>query len=369
MLLPNGAAPATAAASAAATVGVNTVVTFGGSFTALSGTTRQTFHFTMIGQNPALGVTTTVNAPIIPVSVDLRNADGSPRFVNGHRLFSDVTPFIAQLVASPLFQNATYSSSNRPTQVQDAIQRAEFFHSASANWHTLLHPIVRRTRVMVLRAGSYTFTLKSDGSCCAHIEVDANTFLSKLLPTTASDTSTVGGAALHAGDFGPHDVTTFFFPNTFLFNSTRTFFFVGLHTFISFPPTVQNGNKEQRFVVNYSSWVSPMAFFNDAFQDITAVSHELAESVNDPFLANFSPWWKAPNGQCDDIIETGDVLEDLANSTFPVRIGGRTYHPQNEALLEWFEFQKPSRALHGDYSYPDERLLTSLSAPQRPGCQ
>jgi hypothetical protein len=46
-----------------------------------------------------------------------------------------------------------------------------------------------------------------------------------------------------------------------------------------------------------------------------------------------------------------------------------TYHPQVEALLQWFEFQSPSTALHGAYSYPDETTLTALSpGPLKPGC-
>jgi len=47
-------------------------------------------------------------------------------------------------------------------------------------------------------------------------------------------------------------------------------------------------------------------------------------------------------------------------STMP---NGFTYHPQNEALLQWFEFQSPSTALNGAYSYPDITTLAALSAP------
>jgi hypothetical protein len=40
-------------------------------------------------------------------------------------------------------------------------------------------------------------------------------------------------------------------------------------------------------------------------------------------------------------------------------IDGFVYHPQNEALLQWFQRKKPSDALDGAYSFPDETLLTS----------
>ena len=72
------------------------------------------------------------------MSLDLLNFDGSPRFVNGQRLFYDVTPFVQPSVNSPVFQNFTYSSSNVPTQFSDAIQRAEYNDNAKSDWHTLL---------------------------------------------------------------------------------------------------------------------------------------------------------------------------------------------------------------------------------------
>ena len=359
----------TGPAGTAAASTPDTVITFSGSYFTGSGATRQQFFFNMVGHDPSLAATTTLNAPIIPVSLDLRNADGTPRFVNGHRLFYDVTKFIAPLLASPIFQNATYSSSGRATQFVDAIQRAEFFHSASSAWHTVLKPAVKPTRVMTLLAGSYKFATNADGTCCAFVLVDSATFSRKLFPSSPTDSTSIFGAALHAGSFTTKDVTTFFFPNTFLFSGTSNFFLVGFHTFVSMPGTPQNGNRERRFVMNFSTWVTPFVFFGDAFQDVTGVSHEVTELFNDPFLANITPWWKAPNSICQNNLETGDVVEDLANATFPVTVKGVTYHPQNEALLEWFERQAPSQAIHADYSYPDEKLLTSLSAAEKPGCR
>jgi hypothetical protein len=50
-------------------------------------------------------------------------------------------------------------------------------------------------------------------------------------------------------------------------------------------------------------------------------------------------------------------------------MNGMTYHPQNEALLQWCEFMSPSDAIDSAYSYLDETTLTALSAPQNFGCQ
>jgi len=51
-----------------------------------------------------------------------------------------------------------------------------------------------------------------------------------------------------------------------------------------------------------------------------------------------------------------------------VTVNGYTYHPQTEALLPWFEFQSNSSSIDNAYSYPNEDVLTSLSAPQPLNC-
>ena len=141
---------------------LQTVATFSGEYVAhglsAANTLQTHWFYQMIGTVPESGKTTTIAAPIVPVSLDLRNADGSPRFVKGHRLFYDATQFVKRVLESPLFVNAHYSSSQRATQFVDAVQRAEFFNRAKNRaWHTILKPSVKKARVMVLRAGSYQF--------------------------------------------------------------------------------------------------------------------------------------------------------------------------------------------------------------------
>ena len=78
------------------------------------------------------------------MNIDLRNFDGSPRFLNGKRLFLDATQFVPRVLKSPMFVSTPFSSSDRPTQFGDAVQRAEFFHAADDDWHTMLRPRVDR---------------------------------------------------------------------------------------------------------------------------------------------------------------------------------------------------------------------------------
>src|SRR5690349_39849 len=138
---------------------------------------QHTWFYNMVGGSPNKKETTVFRAPIIPVSIDLRNADGTPRFVNGQRLFMDATRYVQPVLESPIFENFTYSSSDVPTQYTDAVQRAEFFKDAKPEWHTLLQPDANTTpRTMVLRRGTYQFALNADGTCCAFVLVDENVF-------------------------------------------------------------------------------------------------------------------------------------------------------------------------------------------------
>jgi hypothetical protein len=357
---------------------IDSLVNFNGHYFAdgfdPNGNPNTHWYYNTVGNPPQLGGTTTINAPVVPVSLDLRNADGTPRFVNGKRLFSDVTPFIAPTMNSPTFQNSNYSSSAVPTQFSDAIQRAEYFNGAKDDWHTLLAGSVKRPRVMVLIQGTYRFALNSDGSCCRFVLVDINTFINALFPAVATDTTTPIGAAENAGDITTKDISTFLFPNTFLYfnGNPNDCCVLGFHSYDFEPGTPTNGNVEHRYVVNYSSWITA-GLFGGGFQDVTALSHEVSETYNDPFVASdgvhdVTPWWLAPNGNCQDDLETGDVIEGLVHAVFPITMNGFTYHPQNEALLQWFEFMSPSDALGGAYSYPDTTVLTSPSAPQKAGC-
>jgi hypothetical protein len=44
-----------------------------------------------------------------------------------------------------------------------------------------------------------------------------------------------------------------------------------------------------------------------------------------------------------------------------VVIDGTTFHPQTEALLQWFERTATSNAIAGAFSFPDESLLNGPS--------
>ncbi|MGC2548793.1 MAG: hypothetical protein WA437_00970 [Candidatus Sulfotelmatobacter sp.] len=374
---------------------VDTLINFTGQFRAegvyLDGTARDVWQYSMVGRAPSHNGTTVFNAPVIPVTIDMLNADGTPRSVVTNstncpkctasqlgktvRLISTPTAFVTKFLNGPVYGVSTYTSSPVPTQIADAEQRAEFASTAQPNWHTLLAPNLTPGLTMALIEGTYFFSLNDNGSCCAFVLVSDVVFEDELFPPTAPpDNSTVIGAAEVGGLITTKDISTFFFPNVYLYSNDNPndCCILGFHTFDEEPGDASNGDRLRFYVMNYSSWITP-GLFSGNVQDVTAHSHEIAETFNDPFVGfdgihNITPFWLNPAGQCQDLMEVGDVIEDLPNPTFPVTIDGFKYHPQTVALLPWFEFQSPSSAINGAYSYPGEGVLKSLSPPQPFNC-
>jgi hypothetical protein len=354
-----------------------------------NGNPQSVWPYTMVGAAPESGRTTVLNAPIIPVTLEMLDKNGSIAIRSGVPLILKVTPAIlGSVLKSPVFQPWIYTSG--VGQFNDQLFRAEFHDRLpsrgeddrshededSGGWHTLLAPAVKKTEVMRIPYGSWYYALNADGSCCAFALVDETAFANALFPPTAPpDNSTTIGAAEVARDMTPKDLTALLFNNVYLYNGDPSICCVlGFHSYDIEPGDAHNGNREKHYVFSYASWMTT-GLFSGGFEDVTALSHEISETYNDPFINNETPWWEAVDpftgyGNCQDNLETGDVIEVLsANPVFAISMNGRTYHPQNEALFNWFAFQSPSRANLGAYSFPDETTLTSLSpGPLLPGC-
>jgi hypothetical protein len=183
--------------------------------------------------------------------------------------------------------------------------------------------------------------------------------------------TTIMGAAAAAGDITTKDTSILLFNNTFLFDfpPNGAPLVPGFHDY-----DFQEPNKV--YAMAFVSWISPGLFLPpfDWLQDVTALSHELAEIMNDPIVGhdlvhNITPWWLAPNGFCSNLLEVGDPLDFIPNATFSITMNGMTYHPENVVLAPWFKRESPSSALHNAYTYPNESLITNLSPPQKPNCQ
>ncbi|HLW77169.1 MAG TPA: hypothetical protein VKS01_09285, partial [Bryobacteraceae bacterium] len=353
--------------------GVNSVPTFFGAFSAEAGVSQgKDFHWIMMGNDPAVGGTTTIPAPVVEVSLQLLNADGSVfktvPFVNFEGLFLN----------SPNFQNSTYKSSPTATQYQDAVQRASFNATMNPNWHTILNQTaadkvtitvpffvnVQLKNGNVIQARSYFTGTAGDG----------NTFTLMLSPLFNFFFDNLVVNEINLGNFVTGGMNITAWPNVFLFNLNTNnpnvpggCCVLGFHTFFEDGGVVP----QDRWVTAYASWISP-GIFGGGFQDVTAVSHELGEAFDDPFVGNATPNWQFPgvpaNAKvCQANLEIGDPIEVLANAVTPVTLGSgftkHTYHPQTLVLLPWFFMGATSNALDGAFSFPDETALPNSAVP------
>lgn len=335
------------------------VPNFSSSFQALG----QTFPFTMMGNDPTLGHTTNIPTHIVAVSLALQNAD----LVTTTTV--PVAAFEQPTLNSPNFQASNDFSSGNSLQFADAVQRAEFFNSMKQNWHTNLNPATIVDRITIPVPRFVTVTLNGsptqvrtyftghapDGSIFVLL---LNRFFNQAIFNLVNN-------EINANNYATNAVNIALFPNTYLFSLSRSggigsCCVLGFHTYFFDSSTTP----QPRWIFAFASWISP-GLFRGGFEDVTAISHEISESFNDPFLNNIVPTWQFPGepGACQPTLETGDPVEVLANGTVaaPIKSAANTfiYHPQTEALLPWFEEISPSNALGGAYSYPDTTALTA----------
>ena len=338
-----------------------------------NGNPQSVWPYAMVGRQPESGQVTNFRAPVIPVIVELLDQNGNiAKSFTGAPLIFDPTAYIKPVLQSPIFETWPYTSGL--TQWGDAIFRAAFANRINPDdngedcgfgWHNLLVPQVKKARIMQIPYGYWFYFYYADGSL-AGAEVDDGAFSNALFPPTYPvDNTTVIGSAELSGDMKTTDITTLLFNNIYLYEGgdPNNCCVLGFHTYDYEPGIPSNGNLPRLYVFAYASYIGPQ-LFNGGFEDITALSHEMSELFNDPFIDNWTPWYLSPSGLCQNNLETGDVIEGLAsNAVFTIQKHSRTYHPQNEVLFPWFAFESPSPALNGAYSFPDETTLTALSPP------
>jgi hypothetical protein len=354
--------------------GLQTLPTFVGAFAPEAGPSLGNIYpFVMIGNDPLVSGTTTIPVDMTEVTLQLLNGDGTTFATVPYAPFSTITTH------SPNFENAVYDSSIPATQFGDGVQRAEFFNTAKSGWHTKLKTpaIVNQVTIAVPKTVQVQLSNGTIITATAYFTgtaPDGSTFvlMLDLLFNSFFDSQVVND--INAGNFPTDAINYELFPNTFLFSldtSNPTVpgacCVLGFHTYF-----YEGGVTPQpRWVTIFASYVSA-GLFGGGFQDVTGLSHETAESLNDPFLNNATPVWQFP-GQpanstvCQGNLETGDPVEVTANAVFPVtlKVSGKpfTFHPQTEALLQWFEMGTTSNAVDGAFSYPDETALTASAVP------
>jgi len=319
---------------------VSSIPHFNGSF-ALDGVS---YPFTMVGGNPATNSTTEIPTEIIPVSMFFEGYVDD----NGDPLVLDPKSILSRVQSSPNFRNAEYLTGS--TQFADAVQRAQFFRNSAPDWHTLLGQpqFLHAVRIDVPKGAAKVYRNQTNGAIYAI--VDSSFFISQLNTIIQLENLRVDALAIALTQ------NVLLAPQS----DIKRCCVLGFHTSFDVGELAQ-----VKFVQTFiwASWMDP-GILGANVADVTPMSHEISEWMNNPFGSNVVPAWQ-PVGSagCQNNLETADPLATLPNASFPVPIDGFTYHPHNQVLLQWFERNTTSDAVDGAFSFPDTSLVTRPAQP------
>jgi hypothetical protein len=320
-----------------------------------------TYGYNMVGANPN---TCTGSACDVTVETDI-----TPIIVNVGGLTFDGTSVLAATLASPQFANNDYGSTpyatanatteprgdggelsagnaGIPLQLQDATQRIQFNKTGSSTYHLRLHANI--LPAVTINVPSNQGTLLASGRGVVFADVSYNWWGSQIKNLTTKADPT------HLPLYLTSDVLLHVGPD--IFNCCV----IGFHGAAT-GSTNGNGNAK---VITFA-WASYMSAgiyarpdggANWALQDIHALSHEIAEWADDPFVNNWvEPWLTptAPQYGCTDILETGDPVVGIGfakgTNTFfqgPNPNGTTStdgyWHPEDEVYLPWFMRTAPN---------------------------
>jgi hypothetical protein len=319
-----------------------------------------TYTGQMVGRSPfARGRrTTTIPTEVIPVKITM--ADTSEVF--DPSVADSCAPggksVDSLVVSSPIFQNSSFSmngTSIGSTQYVDAFQRANFwskvggtpYHTVFSTSPTVLAPVSLTVPV----ADGTTIPWQSLGGCRDLATIDIDWWdlevQTVLLPNLASK------------GVGPLNLPQFMLDSV-AFTITGQCCALGYHNAF-----FNTSGILQTYAVN-------MYDTSGAFGgDISVMSHEVAEWMDDPNGGNPTPAWGAEGqvtaGSCQNNLEDGDPLTpgfSTPTNSFVVTLGGVTYSLQELAFYSWF-FGPPALGAGGLYS--DNGTFTGNAKACPPG--
>ena len=295
--------------------GASTLPSWNGSFV-FNGTT---YNFTMVGTDPtSTNTTTTVPAVIIPVKIVITSRRGETSTWDPMSVPENTGGLTAvqNAVQSPMFDSTTTyiqgGTNVGTTQYDDAYQRANFWSSVETNsdYHLLLSPTVL-SEVTLSPPPTRGKTGSPFGETVA--EVDINWIDGQFKTIIAN-------LGLQSSQ-----LPIFMTYNTYL--TQLGCCIGGYHT----------ANGAQTYM--HFTYIDQPGLFS---QDVSALSHEVGEWTDDPFINN--------NTACG-ILENGDPLEGGPNfGDFPYVLHGFTFNLQDLVTLPWFG-APPSTSLNNFFTF------------------
>ena len=295
------------------------------------------FTYTMVGKDPSVAQanpSTTITTVLVPLKIHF--SDGNtwdPSAANN----CDTATALARTQKSPVFVAQAWKAGAAPlgtAQYVDAVQRAQYY---------------TYTKPGAINPG-YHVKLK----LTTHAEVTVNVPLGS---SAEESTAGCGNGLLGGVSFQWFDS---YLQNTLIPtipNATTVFplFLVENVVWYDTIPTqccilgwhnayTPGGHFQSYGVADYDN---SGAFTGSA--DVSALTHEVSEWMNDPNTVNPTKPWGHIGQQtgCQTNLETGDPL---SGTVIQDKINGKTYNLQELAFVSWFYHQKPSTGVNGWYS-------------------
>jgi hypothetical protein len=355
-------------------------------------TTRTVAHWWGSTLDPNNGVTYGYNM----VGADPNNCSGSacsvtievditPLIVNVGGLTFDGTQVLAATLASPQFALNDYGSTTAATnsgfargrggalskgdkgnglQLQDATMRAQFNQTGNSPYHLILNPHV--LPAVTIDVPQNQGTLLQSGRGVIFADVDIGWWSSTINNLEQSADAT--------------HLPLYLTNNVLLFDGNNIFncCVIGYHGTRAAGNGGGSSNSNGNAVVQTFAWASylqpgiyarPNGGVYWALQDIQAITHEIAEWADDPFVNNIvEPWLTptAPQYGCTSYLETGDPVVAIGfamgtNTFFQGSNPNGTqsadgyYHPEDEVYLPWFMRSAPNTV-----SEPTQRASANI---------
>ncbi len=260
----------------------------------------RTYNDVILGKAPSSGKSTTIPVYLIPIRLKLGTFVANPKGT-----LSNGRTVVANTLDSPEFQSGTTFTQGGTdvgdTQYPDAVQRASFWGDGASDpgYHVLLGtPTVEHQVTYTVPPADGT-TAVDFGVSVLNVNIEwfdqqVNGLISSLhIPAKAIP----------------------------IFEITQTYLTDGGQCCIGGYHSVTGG--QQPYIA--TTYIQTAGAFS---QDVSALTHEVAETINDASTFNNSP--------CG-IYEVGDPLEGEANyGAYPYTLNGFTYHLQDIVLPPYF---------------------------------
>jgi hypothetical protein len=316
---------------------------------AVSSEPDTSYQFEMVGQDPFVAESnpvTTITVPIIPVIIGIGSAVFDPTVVDP--VCSPAGAAVDLVQNSPVFQSIKgnqWGTSSGAGQYIDLFQRANFRNETrkegiNPGYHIVLNPVIEPAVVIqpgLAEAQFGAITVPSGcGGVQGEIEVNAwNVYVQSVLIAALDQETGVG----------PKTLPIFLFYNVVMYDFTaETCCILGYHASFFDP---QKNNDLRTYIVD--EFDATQSFTGIA--DVSSLSHEVAEWMDDPQGNNPTPGW-GHTGQvtgCQYNLEVGDpLLGTLIQIYNPAN--AYTYHVQDLAFYGWFFAKPASPSLNGWYS-------------------